>query len=340
MSRSNQRDRALRVRNGVVDIHVDIYGESPEGGANSRPVILCVHGWPELSHSWRHQVAFFVNLGYTVATMDVRGYGNSAKPEAIDGYSLESLAGDVASVAKEVSDDPVVLFGHDWGAPICYATALRHPNQIQAVAGLSVPFTPYGDVALLDVLNTIYAEQFFYILYFQKVGLVEAEVEADMSTALKKIYFALSGDAPHNEWLKKKPVDAGLLDELTVPEVFPAWMSDADFEIYVEAFTQGGFSGPISRYRAMSLDETLNMAFRGKKIKQPACFIAGSKDAVRSYVPGVDGFANPEVGFDDFRGATLIEGKGHWIQQEAPAATNAALKAFMDSLTVQDNKNG
>ena len=332
MNQNNPIGSAIRVRNGEVNIHVDIYGEAAKGATSQSPVILCVHGWPELSHSWRHQVAFFVNLGYTVATMDVRGYGNSSKPESIDGYTLESLALDVASVAAAVSDKPVVLFGHDWGAPICYATTLRHPELICGVAGLSVPFTPYSDVALLDVLSTIYAEQFFYILYFQQARLVESEVEIDMSTALRKIYFALSGDAPDNEWLKKKPVNAGLLDDMTLPNKFPDWMTEDDFEIYVDAFTEGGFTGPISRYRAMSLDETLNAAYRGMTIAQPACFIAGTKDAVRDYVPGVDGYSDPGAGFDDFRGATLVEGKGHWIQQEAPAATNAALKSFMDSL--------
>ena len=153
-----------------------------------------------------------------------------------------------------------------------------------------------------------------------------------MFTALQKIYFALSGDAPHNDWLKKKPANAGLLDNMTLPDKIPDWMAEEDFNIYVDAFTQGGFTGPVSRYRAMSLDETLNIDYRGKTIAQPACFIAGTKDAVRNYVPGVDGYADPGVGFEDFRGATLIEGKGHWIQQEAPAATNAALKSFMDSL--------
>lgn len=332
MHQNSPEARALQVQNGDVSIHVNIYGDPVKGEVSHYPVILCVHGWPEHSHSWRHQVKFFVNHGYTVATMDVRGYGNSSKPDHVGGYTLESLALDVACVAAAVSDQPVVLFGHDWGAPICYATTLRYPELICGVAGLSVPFTPYGDVAVLDVLSAIYAEQFFYILYFQKVGLVESEVEADMFTALRKIYFALSGDAPHNDWLKKKPANAGLLDNMTLPDKFPDWMSEEDFNIYVEAFTQGGFTGPVSRYRAMSLDETLNTAYRGKTIAQPACFIAGTKDAVRNYVPGVDGYADPGVGFEDFRGATLIEGKGHWIQQEAPAATNAALKLFMDSL--------
>jgi pimeloyl-ACP methyl ester carboxylesterase len=324
----DQKSRTLYAHNGDVQLHVEIYGEAD----TTKPVILCVHGWPELAYSWRHQIAYFINQGYAVATMDVRGYGQSSKPEDVEGYTLASLAGDVASVAKSISDEPVILFGHDWGAPICYATALRYPSQIRAVAGLSVPFTPYSEVALLDVLNTIYSDQFFYILYFQKAMLVESEVEADMASALRKIYFALSGDAPHNEWLKKKPKDAGLLDDLVIPDKFPDWMTETDLDIYVDAFNKGGFTGPISRYRALSFDEKLNMPLRQQKITQPGCFIAGSKDAVRNYVPGVDGFANAGVGFEDFRGATIIDGMGHWIQQEAPIETNKALENFLSSL--------
>lgn len=330
------KSRTLFAHNGDVQLCVELYGEavaaSTATSAKTQPIILCVHGWPELAYSWRHQVAHFVDQGYTVATMDVRGYGRSSKPDAIDGYTLASLAQDVACVAECISDEPVILFGHDWGAPICYATALRYPSRVSAVAGLSVPFSSYGETSFLDVLNHIYAERFFYILYFQKATLVESEVEADMSTALRKIYFALSGDAPENEWLKQKPKDANLLDDMVLPEKFPDWMSDADFEVYVDAFNKGGFSGPIARYRAISLDEALNVEYRDKKLAQPTCFIAGSKDSVRSFVPGIDGFADPGAGCEDFRGITIIDGMGHWIQQEAPAETNRALESFLSSL--------
>ena len=330
------KSKTLYANNGDVQLFVELYGEAVAASAASplvtRPTILCVHGWPELAYSWRHQVAHFVDQGYTVATMDVRGYGRSSKPDAIDRYTLASLAQDVACVAECISDEPVILFGHDWGAPICYATALRHPSQVCAVAGLSVPFSSYGETSMLDLFNLIYAERFFYILYFQQAALVESEVEADMSTALRKIYFALSGDAPQNEWLKQKPKDAGLLDEMILPEKFPDWMSDEDFKVYVDAFSEGGFSGPIARYRAVSLDEALNVEYRDKKLAQPIYFIAGSKDAVRNYVPGIDGFADPGAGCEDFRGVTIIDGMGHWIQQEAPVETNRALESFLSSI--------
>ena len=143
-------------------------------------MILCVHGWPELWYSWRHQIDYFAEQGYQVVAMDVRGYGGSSKPEPIEAYTLSELASDVAGVAAQVSSESVILFGHDWGAPIVYATALLHPERIKAVAGLSVPFMPHGEESSLVMWEALYADRFFYQLYFQQEGVVEKEVEADL----------------------------------------------------------------------------------------------------------------------------------------------------------------
>ncbi|MDA1075163.1 MAG: alpha/beta hydrolase [Proteobacteria bacterium] len=312
------------IHNANIELSVDVEG--------SGPLILCVHGWPELSYSWRHQQAHFAQIGYTVAAMDVRGYGESSKPEAIAAYTLNELAADVAAVAAGLSDDPVILFGHDWGAPIVYNTALRYPDQIRAVAGLSVPYLPAGPTSSLDMWKALYADRFFYQLYFQAPGVVEAEIQADLVSALRKIYFALSGDAPLNEWLKHKPADAALLDDLSDPYPFPAWMTGTDMAVYTTAFEKGGFIGPFNRYRAQTLDVAQGDALVGRSLTQPTCFIAGERDAVRNFIPGADLYADPGAACDDFRGATLIPGAGHWVQQEAPAPVNQALAQFLLSL--------
>ena len=316
--------KTVLVQNDHCEITTTIHGEGP--------VILCVHGWPEHAHSWRHQVDYFVAKGYSVATMDLRGYGNSSKPKAIEAYTQKALASDVAAVARAISAEPVILFGHDWGANIVYATALRHPEVVAAVAGLSVPYIPAADVSLLDILPQVYADRFFYVLYFQKPNLVENEVEADMRTALRKIYHSLSGDAPHKDWLKKKPANSGLLDGMVLPDSYPEWMPETDFEVYLRAFEKSGFYGPIAMYRAMAMNGELDKPFIGAQIQQPGCFIGGEKDAIRDYFPGSDAYANCEGGFEDFRGTTIIPGAGHWIQQEAPEQTNVALASFLDSL--------
>jgi len=296
------------------------------------PLIVCVHGWPELWYSWRHQMEFFSSRGYSVAAMDVRGYGGSSKPHDIASYTMRQLTSDVAAVIAALGDEPAVLFGHDWGAPIVWNTALLYPNAVRAVAGLSVPYIPAGDAPLLDMLGQLYAGRFFYQLYFQQEGIVEAELEADLEGALRKIYFALSGDAPLNKWIETKPADAKLLDGMENPETFPAWLTDKDLNVYLEAFAAGGLRGPINRYRAQRLDFEQLAALRGKPVTQPACFIGGERDAVRSFIPGGDLYADPGAACSDFRGSTIIADAGHWVQQEAPAATNQALAAFLATL--------
>lgn len=314
----------LSLKGAQGEIEVKVLGEGP--------VILCVHGWPELWYSWRHQMQHFAGLGYRVAAMNVRGYGNSVHPRDIASYTLEALSDDIRAIAEQLSEAPVVLFGHDWGAPQVYTAALRFPEQFRAVAGLSVPFRSPTDIPLLEIWETLYADRFFYQTYFQEPGRVEAEVMEDLPQALKKIYFALSGEAPLNEWLKTKPKGAGLLEDLIDPEPFPAWMSQEDLSVYCDAFQAAGFVGPINRYRAQTLDAQGLPDIKGARLQQPTVFIAGTRDPVRNFVAGMDGYELAADHCDDFRGSILLEGAGHWVQQEQPLATNAALEAFMKGI--------
>ena len=307
------------VKNGDITLRVAVEGDGP--------LILCVHGWPELWYSWRHQLSYFSKRGYRVAAKDVRGYGGSSKPHAVSAYTLLELASDVAAVAHALTDGPVILFGHDWGAPVAWTTTLLHPEKIRALALHSVPFRAATDVCVLDVYDAMYKDRFFYQLYFQEEGVAEAEFEGDMLTALKTIYLALSDGLQ-----SKKPRNATFLQGTTVPTEYPDWMSEADLKVYVDAHSKGGMQGPFNRYRAQRQDTAENAGLRGKRIQQPACFIAGSLDPVRHFIPGMDLFAIAGVDCDDFRGSTIIEGVGHWVQQQAPAETNAALEKFVRGL--------
>jgi len=314
----------VHVRNGPIDLRVAVAGAGP--------LIICVHGFPELWYSWRHQIAHFSGLGYKVAALDVRGYGGSSKPREIAAYSIRQLASDVAAVIDQIGGGTAILFGHDWGAPIVWNTALLYPDKVAAVAGLSVPFVPRGPVSFIDMAKVMYRDRFFYQLYFQQEGVAEAEFEADIPAALRKTYFAISGAAPLNKWLEHKPADANLLDGMIDPQPFPEWMSDEDLAVFVEAFRAGGFRGPLNRYRAQSIDFQEMAEFAGKPVTQPSYFVAGERDAVRAFVPGMDLYANPGAGCPDFRGSVILPGIGHWVQQEAPAETSAALQQFLKGL--------
>ncbi len=314
----------LVVHNDDITLRVETTGDGP--------TILCVHGWPELPHSWRHQVDHFVDRGWRVAAMDVRGYGASSAPPEVERYTLRQLAGDVAAVIDGLGDDPVVLFGHDWGAPIASHAAIRHPDRVRAIANLSVPHLAPGDGDVVEVFDLLWADRFFYILRFQDPGVIEAEFGADLRGALKRVYHAGSGAAPGG-MLPDAPRDAAYLPLLPDPPDGPlGFMSDDDLDVYASTFAPSGMTGAFNRYRAMRLDGAANADVVGATIDQPSCFVAGEHDLVRSMMPGVDLFATAGDACTDFRGSTIVEGAGHWVQQEAPAEVNAALGAFLDEL--------
>jgi pimeloyl-ACP methyl ester carboxylesterase len=315
----------MQVDNGDITLRVEVSGDGP--------TILCVHGWPELARSWHHQIAHLASRGYQVAAMDVRGYGGSSAPPEIERYTLRELASDVAAVAAALDDGPIVLVGHDWGAPIVWNAAIRHPDRVRAVAGLSVPYTPPMPLSLLDLLDQLYADRFFYILYIQEPGVAEAAFAADLRAALKRSFFALSGDAPVNSWIPDAPRDAAFLPLLPEPPPGPlSFLSDVDLDYYAATFERTGMVGAFNRYRALTLDAAAAGDLAGATVDQPSCFIAGARDPVRAMVPGVDSYLEPGGACTDFRGNTIIDGVGHWVHQEAPREVNAALDAFLDTI--------
>lgn len=314
----------MQVANGDIALNVAVEGEGP--------LILCVHGFPELWYSWRHQLSHFAPLGFKVAALDVRGYGGSSRPGPVADYRMSQIAGDVAAVIDALGDGSAILFGHDWGAPIVWNTALLHPQKVKAVAGLSVPYMPRGEFSFIQAARQIYAGRFFYQLYFQEEGVAEAELEADVAASLRKIYYSASGAAAVGSGFSARGEQSRFLDGMIDPQPFPDWLSPADLDVFVQAFEASGFRGPLNRYRAQDLDFAENAALKDLPISQPACFVAGAEDPVRRFIPGSDLYARAGDHCRDFRGTTLIEGVGHWVQQEAPQITNAALEAFVKGL--------
>ena len=302
--------------------------------AGAGPLVILVHGWPELWYSWRHQIPALVDAGYKVLAPDVRGYGGSDKPHAVDAYDMIALTADVVGLVDAMDAERAILVGHDWGAPICWNTAVLYPGRVAAVAGLSVPFIPRTEVSPIELWRQMYTGKFFYQLYFQEEGVAEAELEADVRTSLRKVYYTASGDATLEEAQSfvNKPPDSGLLQGLPDPAELPAWLGEADLDYFTAAFEASGFRGPLNRYRAQQRDWELLPQLAEATVAQPSCFIAGARDGVRAMVPGIDLFADPGAHCSDFRGATIVDGKGHWIQQEAPEAVNTALLGFLEEL--------
>ena len=299
------------------------------------PLVVMVHGFPESWYSWRHQVGPIAQAGFTACAIDVRGYGGSGKPHPVGDYAMERMIADVVGVIECMSTEKqAVLVGHDWGAPIVWNTALIRPDRVRAVCGLSVPYLGIAKRSFREVFDEIFTARgrFFYQAYFQKEGVAEAEVEANPRDFMRKFYFAISGDAPAGAWPNNKTVDDKLLDGLVDPDPFPAWLTQADLDYYVSEFERSGFRGPINRYRNHDRDFEFLKQFEGRKIEQPALFISGTRDPAFNMLGRGDPIAVMQKEVPGLLGAHVLEGCGHWTQQERPQGVNERLLSWLSKI--------
>src|SRR3977135_4009248 len=142
------------------------------------PLVLLCHGFPESWYSWRHQIGALAAAGFRAVAPDMRGYGKSDAPEAIDQYTIFHLVGDLVGLLDALEAPPPVTVGHHGGANIAWQAARLRPDRFRAVAALSVPFRPRGPVRPTSVMPRT-ADAQFYQLYFQEPGVAEAELERD-----------------------------------------------------------------------------------------------------------------------------------------------------------------
>lgn len=304
--------------------------------AGSGPLVLLVHGFPESWYSYRHQLAPIADAGFTACAVDVRGYGGSQRFPEVGDYALEPIVRDLLGVADALSPDrPVVLVGHDWGAPIVYASALIHPERFGAVAGMSVVHGGVPERSFDDVIARVFdaRNRFFYQSYFREPGRAEAAFERDPRDFLCRFYCAISGDAEPGAWPTHLTASDALLDGLGRPRALPHWLGEADLDYYAGEFARSGFFGPLSRYRNHTRDFHYLQAFRERTLEQPALFIGGDRDpALNLLGAAIDPIAVMRRCTPNLEAAHLLQGCGHWTQQERPAEVNALLVPWLASL--------
>lgn len=302
--------------------------------AGDGPLVLLVHGFPESWYSWRHQLPALADAGYRAVAIDVRGYGRSSKPLAIEDYRMVRLVADNVGLVAALGEETAVVVGHDWGAPIAWTSALLRPDVFTAVAGLSVPFSPPSEHRPLEVMRAMAGDEEFYVEYFQEPGRAEAEIEADVRGWLLGFMYTASGDAPPPDpsvgTVATVPRGARMQDRFHRPDRLPDWLSDADLDVYASEFEHGGFRGPLNRYRNVDRDWEDLAAFRGASISVPALFVGGDRDGPTVWgAPAIAAF--PQT-LPRLHRSIVLEGCGHWTQQERPDDVNAALLDFLGSL--------
>ena len=322
---------------GLKQYEIDIRGVNIHiAEAGEGPMVLFVHGFPESWYSWRHQIAAVSAAGYRAVAMDVRGYGSSYAPKAIDEYRLVFLAGDCVGVVQTLGEDSSLIVGHDWGSPIASAAASFRPDIFKGIALLSVPYTPRNDGKPSDFFRSLGGEEEFYIEYFQEPGRAEAEISQNPSKWLEGFYFTASGDAPAvmgNEGsMGFVSLDGELKDRFKFPEEPLPWFTQDDLDFYTKQFEKSGFTGPLNRYRCVDLDwEDLRMQHEAPLI-QPSLFIGGEKDGPTIW--GAGSISRFPDTLPNLKDSVILPNVGHWIQQEDPDSTNLLLLDFFQTFNL------
>ena len=307
-----------------------------ESGAG--PLVVLCHGFPESWYSWRHQLHALARAGFQAVAPDMRGYGQTQRPEEIDQYTLLHLVGDVVGLLDALGAETAVIVGHDWGAPVAWHAALLRPDRFRAVVGLSVPFVPRRPVRPTSMMPQT-EDALFYQLYFQSPGIAEAELERDVRLSIRSLLYSASGDAPRREDGARNGSEVGLvprrggfLSRLMNPESLPDWLTEADVDFYVSEFTRTGFRGGLNWYRNIDRNWELLAPMAGACVTVPALYIAGERDLVLGF-RGMDHIvANLSRFVPQLQGTLLLPGCGHWTQQEEAHEVNQAVLEFVRRL--------
>src|SRR5215475_12932233 len=157
------------------------------------PLVLLCHGFPESWYSWRHQMDALAAAGFRAVAPDMRGYGKSDRPEAIDQYTMLHFIGDLVGLLDGLDAPRAAIVGHDWGAGIAWQAARLRPDRFRAIVSLSVPFRPRSPARPTSLMPQT-AEAQFYQLYFQEPGVAEAEFEKDPRLTLRAMLYRGSGE--------------------------------------------------------------------------------------------------------------------------------------------------
>jgi pimeloyl-ACP methyl ester carboxylesterase len=303
------------------------------------PLVVLCHGFPESWYSWRHQLPALAAAGFHAVAPDMRGYGKTDRPEAIDQYTLFHLVGDMVGLLDALGTETAVVAGHDWGAPVAWHAALFRPDRFRAVIGLSVPFRARGAVRPTTVMPQT-ETALFYQLYFQTPGVAEAEFERDPKVSLRRILYAASGDSPRGTggaWEAESGagmVDrkTGLVGAMPEPPQLPDWLTETDLDFYAGEFARTGFRGGLNWYRNIDRNWELLAPYAGAKLSVPALYIAGERDVVVRFPGAEQALTNLPNVVPDLRRRIMLSGCGHWTQQERAAEVNAAMIEFLKGL--------
>ena len=294
--------------------------------AGSGPMVLLLHGFPELWYSWRHQLPVLAAAGYHAVAPDLRGYGDTDASAADEGYAPSNMAADVVGLLDALGAEQAVLVGHDWGANIAWACAELFGERVAGLVALSVPYRPRPPAPPSEVLRQFLPGGAPASPY--PLGVTQAELEADPGRSLRRFLYALSGDAPPEvvpRLFNQRAPSGRVLDSMPESEELPGWLGAEDLDEYARAYARTGFRGPLGVYRNQDRDWHEHPEIGTAGVGQPALFVGGRRDPAVLF-----GKLEPmEAAVPKLRRIVLLPDCGHWTQQERPGDVNDELLDFL-----------
>ncbi|MFC4347507.1 alpha/beta fold hydrolase [Kordiimonas lipolytica] len=308
-----------------------VYRAGPDVAEADKPPVVLMHGFPEIAYSWRAQMGALAAAGYPVFAPDMPGFGASSAPKGRENYTMEKLTAAMAGMLDHYGIERAVFVSHDWGALVMWQLPFYQGERVLGLAGLNVPLLPHYPMDPMDMFRARFGDK-MYIVRFQTEGACEPLLERDMAATFR--YFLRKPDEntarPTDIPFAEKSLD--LIGHLEKGE--SAWggsplMSDADIQVYVDAYAKNGFTAPLNYYRNMSAnwqDQKRFLDGEGNlpKVTVPCLMITAELD--RACPPEI-AVAMPDM-VDDYEQIDLM-GCGHWSQQERPDEVNEALLDWM-----------
>lgn len=258
-------------------------------GPEEGRTVLLLHGFPQTSWSWHHQLDALGAAGYRAVAFDQRGYSPGARPASVDAYRLGELVEDVLAVTDGLGAPQVDLVGHDWGAIVAWATASRHPERVRTLAAVSVPH-PAAFAAALGGGDADQVQRSSYIGVFRQEGVAER---------------ALLGDDGDGSGLRAMFAASGMAD---APET----------DVFVEAMLDpGALTAALNWYRAMDPADIADVG----RIEVPTLFVWSTADVAvgRTAAQSTAGWVAGPYRFE------VLDGVSHWIPETAHDALSRLL---------------
>lgn len=290
----------------VNGIELEVFEAGRENAGN--PIVLC-HGWPEHAFSWRHQVPALAAAGYHVIVPNQRGYGNSSRPSNVADYDIEHLSGDLIALLDHYGYRDATFVGHDWGANVVWGLAMLHPERVNNIINLALPYQARTEKPWVEFMEEFFGGDNYFVHFNRLPGVADAVLDKNVSQFLRNMFRKNVPPAP--------PEPGMMMINLARAEapLGEPLMRDNELAVFVSAFEKAGFTSSISWYR--NLDRNWHiLADANPIIQKPTLMIYGDRDLIPKSENLTDFVPNVEVVNLDC---------GHCIQQELPNETNEAI---------------